>query len=66
MLPSPNVRTVSINYGGLSDLPSSVGLKNIYKYDYETDELPNPRPTQPKKKIVEKRRLGAPLFPTAK
>ena len=22
----------------------------IYKYHYETDELPNPRPTQPKKK----------------
>ena len=23
-----------------------------YKYYYETDELPNPRPTQPKKKLV--------------
>ena len=23
-----------------------------YKYYYETDELPNPRPTQPKKKQV--------------
>ena len=34
------------------DFPTSVGLENIYhgKYYHETDELPNPRPTQPKKK----------------
>ena len=33
-----------------------------YKYYYETDELPNPRPTQPKKKRL-KVAFG-PLFPT--
>ena len=30
------------------DLVSTLGWKT-YKYYYETDELPNPRPTQPKK-----------------
>ena len=35
------------------------------KYYYETDELPNPRPTQPKKKSGWKWRLGH-FFPTAK
>ena len=29
-----------------------------YKYDYETDELPNPRPTQPRKNEVKKWQLG--------
>ena len=46
-------------------LPNSVALENIRrKYYYETDELPNPRRTQPKNK----QRLEVvfwPLFPTA-
>ena len=32
---------------GVCDLPNYVGLQNMYHY--ETDELPNPRPTQPRK-----------------
>ena len=27
--------------------------RKTYEYSYETDELPNPRPTQPKKSSVE-------------
>ena len=38
--------------GVFSDLPILLGLKT-YKYIfYETDELPNPRPAQPKKNWV--------------
>ena len=41
----------------------SVGSENVYevpgKYYYETDEFPNPRPTQPEKKKRQKKgRLG--------
>ena len=35
-----------------------------YEYYYETDELPNPRLTKPKKKMVLTWKFG-PLFPTA-
>ena len=43
--------------------PAVRGWKT-YKYDYETVELPNPRPTQPKKKKWLKVAFW-PLFPTA-
>ena len=33
-----------------------------YEYFYETDELPNPKPIQPKKKLV-KGGIFGPLFP---
>ena len=49
---------------GVCYVPNSVGLENVEKYDHETDELPNPRPTQPKKNYRLKVAFG-PLFPKA-
>ena len=47
---------------GVCDLPNYVYLVT-YKYYYEIDELPNPRPTQPKKNRLQVA-LG-PFSPTA-
>ena len=53
--PNPTKISLKVAFGPLfSDLPNSVGFgvwKTYIKY-YETDELPNPRPTQPKKNEV--------------
>ena len=46
-------------------IPNSVGLVTTCRYCYETDELPNPRPTQPKKIFFRLKRAFEPLFPTA-
>ena len=50
---------------GVCDLPNCVGLENIGKYFYETDELPNLRPTQPKKNGV-RNGVWATFFPHRK
>ena len=50
------------HYQGAGDLPIHLELENINKCYCETDELPNPRPTQPNK--IRLKVAFGPLFPT--
>ena len=38
---------------------------NTFEYFYETDERPNPRPTQPNPRKIRSKVAFGPLFPTA-
>ena len=42
-----------------------LGLENICRQQYETDELPNPTPTPTQKKRTRQKVAFGPLFPTA-
>ena len=62
---NPNPKVQWTNHYGVCDIYQILLGWETYKYYYETVELPNPRPTQPKPRKNRLKVAFGPLFPTS-